>query len=88
VLNECLNNTIKHAEAKNVFIVISMEKNKLSVIYSDNGIGFDTQKDRDRKEGIGLYNIKNRISSIGGSTEILSAQGLGTRIKIEIKNAD
>jgi len=88
VLKECLNNTLKHAQAKNIFIVFAMDKTRLSVIYSDNGIGFDTEKDTEKNEGIGLYNIQNRISSLGGICEIISAKGHGTRIKFEFKNAE
>lgn len=87
-LKECINNTIKHAKAKNVFIVVSIEGKKLMVVYSDDGVGFDTTDETGQTKGIGLYNIKNRINSLGGSLEILSAPGIGTRVKIEIKNVN
>lgn len=85
-IKECINNTIKHAQAKSVFIVISLESKKVTVVYSDDGVGFDPDDEAEQSKGIGLYNIKNRINSLGGSLEIMSAPGIGTRVKIEIKN--
>lgn len=86
-LNECINNTIKHANAREVYIVIAEKDNLLNVIYSDNGTGFNIEEIINKSHGIGLYNIRNRIESLGGKVDILSAPKMGTSIKMEIKNA-
>jgi PAS domain S-box-containing protein len=87
-LKECINNTVKYAGATNVYIVVLQDDGKLSVTYSDNGCGFDMAKVAAQNNGIGLYNIRNRIESLGGKVDILSAPNMGTRIKMEIKLVD
>jgi len=84
-LKECIANSVKHAQAKNVFIILTQNDHYTSVVYTDNGCGFDLENKLQTSKGIGLYNIKNRIESLGGKVDILSASGMGTRIKMEVK---
>lgn len=84
-LKECLANTMKHAQAHNVYIILTQNDQNTSVVYTDNGCGFDLENKLQNSKGIGLYNIKNRIESIGGKVDFLSAPGMGTRIKLEVK---
>jgi two-component system NarL family sensor kinase len=71
VLQELINNTIKHAGANKVTIRFSGDQNNYSIEYSDNGIGFD-QEELSKKptEGMGLLNIRERIQSLGGHIDI------------------
>ena len=64
---ECLNNTIKHVEAKNVTIDLIDTGNELKVQYEDDGIGFNPKKMISEKKGLGLFNLQNRIQNIGGT---------------------
>jgi PAS domain S-box-containing protein len=84
VIKECITNTVKHSQAQTVYIIISKEPNKLKVAYTDDGRGFDMEAIKANK-GMGLYNIRNRIYSIGGTSEITSAPGKGINVSIEIK---
>jgi len=84
VLCECINNTLKHAKASEINISISQNNNLLEVFYSDNGIGFDLNDNMKNENGIGLYNMKNRISAINGKLIINSSEKSGTSIKIVI----
>ena len=68
IIQELLTNTIKHAKAKNVNI-------------QDDGMGFDTQK---TDFGVGLKNMENRITKIGGSLAIDSNPGNGTTIILNV----
>jgi signal transduction histidine kinase len=69
ILQECLQNILKHAEANNVVISFTIEKDNLLVEIKDDGIGFDTSK---KKKGIGLKNIKSRVADLRGDVKISS----------------
>lgn len=86
ILIESINNTRKYASASNISINIKKEKTAISVIYSDDGTGFDVNAIIKKKKGMGLFNMQNRIEIIGGTIEILSAANKGVVIKIKISN--
>ena len=73
VVNELINNTIKHAKATNIEINLSREGNLISLIYIDDGIGFDAKEiNAGTSTGMGLYNVLSRIRSLNGSHKIKS----------------
>lgn len=80
ILQELLNNTIKHAKATVVKIEFIPDNQKLTLIYQDNGKGFDLEKIR--QSGLGLKNIESRVSMIHGqltySTTV--ANGMEARV--------
>lgn len=82
IMDELVNNVLKHSQATKVKVVMKIKKNLLFFIFSDNGVGFDTRKDE--SEGSGLGNIEYRIRKIRGVKEIYSAPGKGTRYTIRI----
>ncbi|MBN1182711.1 MAG: PAS domain S-box protein [Bacteroidales bacterium] len=86
IVQELVNNTLKYAKAKNIGIEFFQDEdyNLLSLIYLDDGIGFDLQKILDDKKGFGLFNIKNRIILLGGTISIDSANGQGMKLKADI----
>lgn len=84
VLTECINNTIKHAKAQNVEINIENLNEQIHISYKDDGIGFDKEKVKQQKTGIGLFNMQNRLNSIGGSMNINSQPGKGMEINVEL----
>ncbi len=82
VLQELVNNTLKHAQSANFSIDITEIKNEyLTVIYEDDGVGFDTSS---VKQGIGLRNIQSRIDNLGGTLTIDSRKRRNTTFIIEI----
>ena len=84
ICSELINNTIKHANASKVSIVLS-RKTKVMLTYQDNGIGFDRNElSLNEKNGMGLSNIVDRIESIGGQCLIETSKGNGFAISIEI----
>lgn len=85
VLQEIINNTIKHSNATELNIFLNQKNNSLFINTIDNGIGFDVDK-INRKTGLGLSSLKNRIKLIGGNIEIKSATNKGVEINIEINN--
>lgn len=85
VLCECINNTIKHANAQQMLINLRCYNNVLFAECYDDGKGFDVEKVMSDHKGIGLLNIRSRIKSINGSIDIWSEPGKGSTIKFQIK---
>lgn len=63
ILQECTNNTIKHAQATALKISISEKENEFILIYQDNGLGLSSKQ----KEGLGLLSIQERAKIISGN---------------------
>lgn len=80
IFQESLTNVRKYAEASQVQIHIQKVANQIAINFKDDGKGFDVQKTND---GIGLKNLKNRISNLKGNVEI-SSNADGTTLFIEI----
>ncbi|MEI7524652.1 MAG: sensor histidine kinase [Mariniphaga sp.] len=80
VLQELVNNVIKHSKADMLNVQIIRHANHVVLNVSDNGIGFDV--DRYEKKGIGLLNIASRIDGIKGHLHYESAPGEGTTVII------
>lgn len=83
VLQETVNNVIKHAKASQLDIQLVKEDDCINVMVEDNGNGFDTSK-IEKFEGIGLKNIKTRIGYLKGTIDFSSKPGLGTLVAIYI----
>jgi two-component system NarL family sensor kinase len=83
VIQESVNNVIKHAGANLLDIQLVREDDGVSVTIEDNGKGFDTA-DRSKFDGIGLKNIATRIEYLKGTVDISSAVNKGTLIAIYI----
>ena len=84
VLVELINNTLKYAWASEIKIKLGMVKGKISIIYQDNGNGFNVEKEITGGKGMGLYNIHSRIKSLGGTISMKSKEGKGIRVDILI----
>jgi len=82
IVQELLNNTLKHANAKNVNIELNQFDDEINLIYEDDGKGFDIGSIK--SNGIGLQNMNNRISSINGHIEFDSKPGVGATAIISI----
>ena len=84
IINELINNTIKHAKASLIKIDISLDGAILRLKYSDNGIGFDPEKSMSikNKKGMGMYNLLSRIKTINGEYTLDSSKGKGFRFEL------
>ena len=82
-IQELITNVIKHAEANNITINISLFDNNLNIIIQDDGKGFDALKINITK-GMGIASIKTRINHLKGTFEIDSTIKKGTSIIINI----
>lgn len=82
IVQECISNILKHSKATEAVLKIHFSSGNLIAEISDNGIGFDMR--RLKEKGLGLDNINYRTIYCGGSIKISSKHNNGTRIKIII----
>lgn len=82
IAQESLNNILKHSGANSVTIILNQEENHLIMEIIDDGKGFDYIGRA--SSGFGLINMKERAEQIGGSVDIISKPGQGTRIIVRI----
>ncbi len=83
VIQECVNNVIKHSGADTLEIALIKDEDGISATIEDNGRGFDT-KDQSKFEGIGVKNIQSRINYLKGTVEFDSEPGKGTLVAIHV----
>ncbi len=83
VLQECVNNVLKHAKASRVDISLIKDEQNISLTIEDNGAGF-TVPDKSNYKGLGLKNMQNRINFLKGRLEFDSKPGNGTLVSIYI----
>ena len=81
ILQEQLNNVIKHARAKNVIIGLSEKENKIQLQIKDDGVGFELTE---KRKGIGLKNIASRTELLNGELIINSSPGNGFELLVNI----
>jgi len=80
IIQELITNTIKHSRANKVNVILDIINDNIELIVEDNGIGFNTQK----KSGMGIKNIHDRIYKLKGKTNIDSFTNKGTVASISI----
>ncbi len=85
---ELLFNVVKHAHVTRAQVELTVEKNRIRLVISDEGKGFDPagigNGEGSGEAGIGIYSIRERIDLLGGRLDIESAPGQGTRSVIEV----
>ena len=84
IIQEALNNIIKHAEATAIKLSIQKNKNDIEVKIQDNGKGFNIKNVQQKSESLGLRTMRERIATIGGSIEFKTPMESGTAININI----
>lgn len=85
IVQELINNTIKHASASKAIVQISHTNGLLTLEVEDDGVGFNTEL-LNQSKGIGWTNIQNRIEFLKGQLNVHSASGKGTSVHIEIQH--
>jgi signal transduction histidine kinase len=79
IVQEAVNNAIKHAEAQAVDVSLVREKGGVRLSVADDGQGFDPQAPRSGKQ-VGLWSMRERMEQLGGEFELQSAPGQGTTL--------
>ena len=83
IIQEAMNNCLKHAEAKNISISLDNKKKQLALVFKDDGVGFDTTLLAKTKQ-FGLIGMQERVKSLNGIFSIKSTPNKGTLINITI----
>ncbi len=82
IIQEQLNNIIRHAKASHAMIDLSRRGDKIMLVISDNGQGCNTSE---KRKGVGIRNIMSRAELYGGKVLIVSGPGKGYKLKVEFQ---
>ncbi len=88
VIQEAVNNSVKHAQASHVWIKLAGRPGRFQVTIRDDGRGFDlrqVQKGYEQRGSFGLLNMQERASHIGGELRLDSQPGQGTTVTLTVK---
>ena len=80
IVQEQLNNVLKHAKATKVTISLLQNKKSILLYIADNGVGFDTGK---KRKGMGIANIKSRAATYHGNADFVSQPGQGCVLTVK-----
>ncbi|MBL0134769.1 MAG: hypothetical protein IPP79_12620 [Chitinophagaceae bacterium] len=83
IIQELINNTLKHAAAKNAIVQISKNEDAISITVEDDGKGFDSRL-LNMSKGIGWSNIQNRVEFLKAKLDVQSSSDKGTSVHIDI----
>ena len=85
IIQELLKNAVEHSQSEHVYLqFMGDDDQKINIIYEDDGIGFDP--DKNTTKGLGLKNIRNRLELLNGSMRLDTSKSTkGTTIFIEVK---
>ncbi|WEK55157.1 MAG: sensor histidine kinase [Candidatus Cohnella colombiensis] len=82
IVQEALSNALRHAKASRMDIILQRKEDTLRLSIRDNGVGFDPLQKK--HSSYGMTNMEERVTELGGSFNITSAPGKGTRIEIRV----
>jgi two-component system CheB/CheR fusion protein len=85
ITQEALNNVAKHAGATVVSVVLEWRQDRVTLVITDDGRGFEATKENgDAWRAIGLRGMRERATAVGGTLEIESAPGDGTTMRVQV----
>ncbi len=84
IIQECLNNIVRHAAASTVNISVTTADGKLKLGVEDNGVGFDVEVALGKRDSFGLAGMRERVALFSGEFQLRSRPGHGTKILIEL----
>lgn len=85
IIQEAVNNALKHARAAHIWVRLRREGGHLVGVIEDDGVGFDMQsvlRSYEKRGSFGLLNIDERARLVGGSAQISSTPGKGTKVTV------
>jgi len=80
VAQEALRNAARHAQARNVELRVRHDEGSATLDVTDDGRGFDVKRAEERRPGMGLFSMRERVSLVNGTLTVTSAPAKGTRI--------
>lgn len=86
IILELINNTMKHAQARNIYLQLSHNAQKIRIEYCDDGKGFNMEKtlQPSQSTSMGLGNISTRVKAMEGEWSFETSEGKGMRVDISI----
>jgi len=87
IIQEMMNNALKHSSATMFKLVLKESNGQLDVMFSDNGVGFDLNAIKNSKSGqtgMGLKNLENRAGAAGAEIQLSSLIGQGTKLSLKL----
>jgi PAS domain S-box-containing protein len=81
IIQELINNIVKHSYAMNASILVKPDGGNIHIIVADDGKGFDVEK---KRKGIGISNMINRVEAFNGEVHIESSVGKGCKMQITL----
>lgn len=87
IVQEALSNVVRHAEAERAEVRIRASAREIVAIVEDDGWGFSVETTIKEGQGLGLFGMKERAEYIGGTVEIESRPGEGTRVRAVVPTA-
>lgn len=94
IIQEALTNVVRHAQAKNVSVVVERKSQSVVAVVEDDGVGFSVSDVRIRdlgmecaeneQPGLGLFGMQERAALLGGTLNVESSPGQGTTIRVEL----
>lgn len=84
IAQEALNNALRHAHAQQITVQLWQEPARLAMEIRDDGVGFEPSG-ADKRSGLGLRGIEERIAQLQGTVTLQSAPGAGTRLRVEVE---
>jgi signal transduction histidine kinase len=82
IVQEALTNVYRHSQATSARVQLMQNDNRLTLVVEDSGIGFDPREVSGRQ--FGLRGIRERARLFGGTAQIRSSPGCGTRVVVEL----
>jgi len=84
-VRELVTNSVKHAKPDQILVRISRHDNRMCVSVEDDGFGFDPETiESNSKKGFGLFSIRERLDTLGGSLELTSSHGQGCTANLQV----
>jgi signal transduction histidine kinase len=84
VAKEAIHNAVRHAQPKEIRLILEYQRRSVLLSISDDGSGFDWEEGSRKPGHWGLKNIRERVEKISGKWKITTAVGQGTRIEVEV----
>ena len=82
VVQEALRNVAKHARATHVTVTLEKLENGISLLITDSGVGFDPSLVEERRSGLGVVSMEERVRLVDGRFTLESRPGEGTRVRV------
>lgn len=84
IVQECLSNIARHAKATRVEVELFGSEQEFDLTVRDNGVGFEIESIGQERQGLGLFNLRERALAFHGTSHVQSRPGQGTEIHVQL----